>query len=329
MKKIFALILILALTFVLASCGEKEKEEEQLILAFNTNGLTNETMSFMVDVMQAYCDENNIKFLTAQDNDDFATTQTNLENFVAGGAKGIIFRNADPTASENMVGELEGKGVAIVSYDEISQNASYSFTCSFYDLGYAIGKMAAEWANEHIEGEAINGLMSVEVNAAAVARSDGIQDGFNQNVKNGRTVRQPISGHDFEGTWENMLIGTPELNICTSLADACVVGVAATWYADLMGKGMDISHYGVFSTDATDIALDLITQAKNGKGIYRGTIDLGLKDAVPLGMIKCCHAAALGQKAEGYDKVNYYKINLVMEDNVEEFCKKYGITFNS
>ena len=128
MKRVFALILIFALAFVLASCGKKE---EQLILAFNTNGLTNETMSFMVDVMQAYCDENNIKFLTAQDNDDFSTTQANLENFVAGGAKGIIFRNADPTASENMVKELEDKGIAIVSYDEISQNATYSFTCSF------------------------------------------------------------------------------------------------------------------------------------------------------------------------------------------------------
>ncbi len=328
MKKIFALLLILALTFVLASCGEKEKEDEQLILAFNTNGLTNETMSVMAEVMQKYCDDHGIKFLTAQDNSDFNTTQTNIENFIAGGAKGIIFRNEDPTASEVMVNEWQSKGCAIISYDEISESAAYSFTCSFYDLGYAIGKMAAEWANEHIPGEAINGLMSVEVNAAAVARSDGIQDGFNQNIKNGRTVRQPL-GSDFAATWENMLIGTPEINICTSLADACVVGVTATWYADLLGRGADIGQYGVFSTDATDIALDLITQAKNGKGIYRGTIDLGLKDAVPLGMITCCHAAALGQKAEGYDKINYYKINLVMEDNVVEFCEKYGITFNS
>jgi hypothetical protein len=57
---------------------------------------------------------------------------------------------------------------------------------------------------------------------------------------------------------------------------------------------------GVFSTDATDIALNLIKKAKTGESIYRGTFDLGIKDEVPLGMIKSCHAVIVGRDP-GYD----------------------------
>ena len=108
------------------------------------------------------------------------------------------------------------------------------------------------------------------------------------------------------------------MKVFSSLADSMVVGVAEAWYADLVGAGKDISEYGVFSTDATDIALNLLNQTKQGKGIFRGTIDLGLKDRVPLGMITCCHKAILGEET-GYERVNYYEVKLVMEDNVDEY----------
>ena len=59
---------------------------------------------------------------------------------------------------------------------------------------------------------------------------------------------------------------------------------------------------------------------KKGEGIFRGTIDLGLKDRVPLGMITCCHKAILGEDP-GYERVNYYEVKRVMEDNVDEYSQ--------
>ncbi len=321
MKKLFALILVMVLAFALAACGGK-KDDDQITLAFNTNGLTNETMTFMVDVMQKYCDEHNIKFLMSQCGGDVATLQNNLENFVAGGVDGIVFMNYDEAGIEPLLLDLKAKGIALVSYDEESQICDYSFCCSNYDLGYAIGKMAAEWANEHVQGEAINGLLSAEGVQFLKIRSDGVEDGFNQNIKNGTTIRTPSNpGTSSVDTFNNLLSAHPEVNICTSVADAAVCPVAEAWYGDLVGAGKDISQYGVFSTDATDIALNLINNAKKGKGIYRGTIDLGLKTWIPLGMIQCCHAAVLGVPAEGWEKVNYYKIYYVMENNIDEYSE--------
>ncbi|MBR3353986.1 MAG: hypothetical protein IKG47_01305, partial [Oscillospiraceae bacterium] len=61
-------------------------------------------------------------------------------------------------------------------------------------------------------------------------------------------------------------------------------------------------------------------KAKDGEGIYRGTIDLGLKDRVPLGMIKCCHAGILGQDPpEGFSTTNYYEFTYVTEENIDDY----------
>lgn len=336
MKKLVSILLLLVLTFSLAACGagsdtapepneqsgetEPKEEERQLIIGFNTNNMTNETMSFMMDVFYDYGKQNNIKILTAEDGGDSAKTQTNLENFVAAGADGVIIRVNDPTGIEMMIEDLVEKGVKVVAYDEKSEAADYSFLCSNYDLGYAIGQMAAEWANEAIDDDNIlMGLISVEVNESSVNRSDGIQNGFLENCPRGEVFRMPLSGDKVE-VFYNMLSARPDIKICTSLADAVVVGIAEAWYADIVGAGGDVSEYGVFSTDATDIALNLIAKSKTDESIYRGTVDLGLKDTVPLGMIQCCHAAILGKDApEGYEKINYFKTKFVTAKNIDEY----------
>ena len=338
MKKILALLMLLVLAFSFAACGgsssggdttpsggdttpaDNKKEDKQLIIGFNTNGLTNETMSFMADVMRDYCNQNNIKFLTAEDNNDTAVTINNLENFVSAGVNGVIVRINDPEGMTPTIKELVEKGVTVVSYDEYVEAANYSFLCSFYDLGYAIGTMAGKWAEEHVTGDVVEmGLMSVEIVEAAVNRSDGIEDGFKDACPRADVFRSPYQGDQVD-CWNNMLSAKPGMKICCSLADAMVTGVAEAWCADLVGAGKDISEYGVFATDATEIALDLIKTAKEGKGIYRGTIDLGLKDRVPLGMIKCCHAGILGQDPpEGYGTTNYYEFKYVTEENIDEY----------
>ncbi|MDO5136909.1 MAG: sugar ABC transporter substrate-binding protein [Oscillospiraceae bacterium] len=338
MKKILALIMLLVLAFSFAACGGSATPEptpapsggdepapepaKELIIGFNTNGLTNETMSFMVDVMRDYCNKNNIKLLTAEDNNDTAVTINNLENFVSAGVNGIIVRINDPVGMTPTIQELVDKGITVVSYDEYVEAANYSFLCSFYDLGYAIGSMAGKWADKHIpnDDKIVCGLMSVEIVEAAVNRSDGIQDGFLDNCSRGEVFRSPFNGDQVD-CWNNMLSARPEMKICASLADAMVTGVAEAWYADLVGAGKDISEYGVFATDATDIALNLVKQAKEGKGIYRGTIDLGLKDRVPLGMIQCCHAGILGQDPPaGYGTTNYYEFTYVTEENIDDYA---------
>ena len=118
MKKLLALVLLLVMTLSMAACGGSggnegggggEKKDDKITLGFNTNGLTNETMSFMADVMKKYCDEHGFDFMVAQDDGEISKMQNNLENMVAGGCDGIIFMNYDPPAMEKVVLELKDK----------------------------------------------------------------------------------------------------------------------------------------------------------------------------------------------------------------------------
>ena len=339
MKKITAWLLILILSFALVSCGGQPTPEptpeptpdsgetepapepqRQLTIGFNTNNLTNETMSFMTDVFYKYGEENNIKILVSEDNMETAVTQNNLENMVAAGVDGIIFMNEDPVGVVPTIEMLKEKGIVVISYDEYSEEADYVFMCSNYDLGYAIGSMAGDWATEHVDDdEIIMGVMTGAFNDATTKRSAGIIDGFKEHCDRGRVYDVPAT-QPFVDCFYNMLSAEPNMKIFASLADSMVCGVAEAWYADLVGAGKDISEYGVFATDATDIALNLLNASKNGEGIFRGTIDLGLKDRVPLGMITCCHKAILGEDP-GYERVNYYEVKRVMEDNVDEYSQ--------
>ena len=333
MKKLLALILLLALAFSMAACGgggssngggggEDKQEDDKICLGFNTNGLTNETMSFMADVMKNYCDEHGFDFMVAQDDGEISKMQNNLENMVAGGCDGIIFMNYDPEAMSKVVLELKEKGIKFVSYDEYSDICDYCWHMSNYDTGYAIGQMAADWVNK-----AIPEIKDVEVGFIAadtikfmIDRGDGICDGLTDNCKNGVHIyRTPVAGSALD-TFANLWAAHPDIHIFTSIAGAAVTGVAEAWYGDLTGAGKDISQYGVFSTDATDIELNLIYQAKQGKGVYRGTIDLGLKDYIPIGMIECLHSAVTGEDF-GYPQENWYGLKFVTEDNIEEYMQ--------
>lgn len=126
MKKIIALLMLLVLTLALVSCGGQPAPEpapapadggdepapepaKQLTIGFNTNNLTNETMSFMTDVFFKYGEENNIKILVSEDNMETAVTQNNLENMVAAGVDGIIFMNEDPVGIVPTVEMLKEK----------------------------------------------------------------------------------------------------------------------------------------------------------------------------------------------------------------------------
>ena len=336
MKKLLALLLLLALAFSMAACGGGgssdggggssdggDKKDDKICLGFNTNGLTNETMSFMADVMKNYCDEHGFDFMVAQDDGEISKMQNNLENMVAGGCDGIIFMNYDPPAMEKVVLELKEKGIKFVSYDEYSDVCDYCWHMSNYDTGYAIGQMGAEWINKAIPEikDVEVGFLSADTIQFMIDRGDGIVDGFTDNCKNGCIVwRTPAANADFLGTYEAILQAHPDVHVFTSVAGAAVTGIAESWYGDLVGAGKDISQYGVFSTDATDIELNLIYQAKQGKGVYRGTIDLGLKDYIPIGMIECLHSAVTGEDF-GYPQENWYGLKFVTEDNIEEYMQ--------
>lgn len=354
MKKVLALILTLLLALSLFACAKVEQpattgegsegetqqttdaianetttEEvpeggEQLTIGFNTNSIANETMSYMIEVFEQYGKENNIKIITSEDGGDTATMLTNLENFEVAGVDGVIFMNYDPVGAESMVEDMISKGIAVISYDEYSEAANYSFTVSNWDLGYSIGKMGAEWINETLGGSAEICLLASDTIPVMVDRADGIEAGFKENCT-GEVIIYREDSNPFDkpsvDVFANTLAAHPNIHVITGCADAAVVPPCEAWYGDLVGAGADISKYAGFSTDCTAAAITLMQASLKNEAVFRGSIDLGLKDAVPLGMITACHAAILGKETD-YEKVTYYVSTPVTAKNLEEFLAK-------
>lgn len=344
MKKKVALLLSFAMLFLLCACSQNSPEpaktdppkegqeqsdtnqnnttsDKQLVVGFNANNLTNETMTYMVEVFEQYGAEHNIKILTSEDKGDTATMLSNIENLVAAGADGIILMNNDPQGVEPILQDLVDKGIPFVSYDEYSALAVNSFYGSNEQMGTAIGEMAAEWINENLEGHVDVALIGVDQNQFLKNRGDALEKAIYDNVADVSVWRDNL-GQDKppQDVLANLVVGHPNIKVLVGVADACVVSAAEAWYGDLVGQGADLSQYGVFATDATNAALKLIKASVDGGSIMRGSLDLGLKYDVPMGMIQCVHAAIEGRDS-GYPEVFVYKMNPVTEKNIDEFSQ--------
>jgi len=336
MKKLLSIILVLIMVLSLAACSQAEQPAEapaadapaaeapqageQLIIGFNANSLANENMSFMAEYFRAYGEENNIKILTSECQGDTATMLSNLENFVAAGAQGIILHNYDPTGVESMLLDLQEKGIVVVSYDEPSELCAHSYYVSNEDLGKQIAQNVINWYNENLEGPVKIALFTLENYEFMKVRGDACKAALEAGIPGCTVITQDGRTTDKVDLFNNMLAADPDIQILVGLYDSGVVGVAEAWYGDLVGAGKDISQYGVFASDATDIALNLINKAKNGEGIMRGTIDLGLKDNVPDSIIKSIHAAILGEDW-GYPQMNPFPYRFVTVENIDEFAQ--------
>lgn len=343
MKKLLSIILVLAMVLCMAACsgsGEtaetpkddaevkadapaaapaEEEEDEPIIIGFNANSLANENMAFMAEYFRAYGEENNIKILTSECGGDTATMLSNLENFVAAGAQGIILHNYDPVGVEPLLLDLQEKGIVVVSYDEPSELCEYSFYCSNEELGQQIAQGVIDWYNENLEGPVKIALFTLDGYNFMKVRGDACKAALEAGIPGCTVITEEVKGvADKVDVMNNMLAANPDIQILVGLCDSSVIAVAEAWYGDLVGAGKDISQYGVFASDATDIALNLINKAKNGEGIMRTTIDLGLKNDVPLGMIASCHAAIEGRDS-GYPQMNPFPYKFVTEENVHEY----------
>lgn len=273
-----------------------------------------------------YAEKYNIDFVGSNSkssyNGEDYSAQWNLNELEQLPIDGLITLVKDPEVVRPYIERIKNKGIPIVSYGEYLDIADYSFVYSNYDIGYAIGEMAAEWANNNIKDDKVTlGILTVEENEAGKDRSNGIEKGFLENCPRGEVVRQPVrplSGEPREA-FETMLSSKPDIKVVASLADDAVTGIAKYWYDKLIGMGKDVNEYGVFAAGATNEAMELINQAKSGGAIFRGTINMWRDGCTSLALLKCCHAAILGVDLEEYGQRNSYVFEPVTEKNISRF----------
>lgn len=306
--------------------GEIDRSET-IKIGFTVSGFDNENFVYMDQLMAAYCEENNIDYVTIAHNSESSTLMEIMENFEAAGCDGIIFQNFEPESIQSTLDHLYEKGVKVISYDAEVENVTGSWICSNYATGQVIGQCAADFINNELGGVCDYIVMDSQV-VFMQERVKGIMDTIAEQCPESTMVAtQRILLPEAVDTFESMLTAHPDVQVLCTGYSTCATNIVAAWLPELERKGADLSKYGVFTCDCTNLDLEYMYETMTeGTNILRSTVDLGLKEFVPMGMIEQCEAAIRGFESEYPEGTTQtFPYEAVTFDNLEEVAAKYDV----
>lgn len=298
MKKLIALLLALVMVCGLAACGTQEPAktetsaekpteavvetgtaEKEVLIKIGmtlTSVTTNPVFIEMSNRMAELCEENGwellLKDLTAD------TIVDTIENFISAGCNVIIVQaNQAPEAVASMLPALKEAGVAVAVYDYdamVGQPAVvYSASCDNYNTGYALGKAAAEWANENIDGHVYAGVINRESNEVFRPRAEGITDALKEYLKDGDVYAsvesRPGTAEGGITAAEDLMSAIPNMNLMVAWNGGSGVGA----YEAL--KAADYQGY-LFTCDASQDEIKALMEGK----FMMGSMDLDLGNQI-------------------------------------------------
>ena len=268
MKKLVALILAFCMAFALCACGQseapaaapaEEKAAEEVEAASDpikigicfTTWTSNPIFIDARKKLHELADQNGWELYEKDLTPD--TVINSLETFINAGCDVIIVQaNQAPDAVASMFPQFEEAGITlgIFDTDQFKDEAcvAYTATNDNYAGGYTIGKYAAEWAKEHIDGKVYAGVTTYECNEVFKYRPYGIMDGLKDNLDPDMleiaTVEVSVNGDNVQNIPEDALSMMPEMNIyCAWYGGAGVAG-----YETLKSLGWE---GGIFSCDCS------------------------------------------------------------------------------
>lgn len=308
---------------------EADPRAERIKIGFAVSGFDNENFVYMDKLMSAYCAENNIEYLTAPHNSQSSTLMDIMDNFMAAGINGVIFQNFEPDSINGTLEQMIEKGIKVISYDsqDVPEGTTGCWVCSNYDTGVIIGTAASDFINSELGGVCNYFIMNSKV-AFMQDRVQGIIDTIAEKCPNATLAYEPpkIVLAEAVETFSNMLTACPDVQVVCTGYSTCATNIIAEWLPEINRKGGDLSKYGVFTCDCTNLDIEYMAQTAKGENILRSTVDLGLKELVPMGMIQQCEAAIRGMECQYADgEVVTFPHDLVDMTNYQETAAKYNV----
>lgn len=207
MKKILALMLCLCLMVVMCvGCSNSSKEVENSKDPVSTQdgekvsdkkvekkykiGYANldDSIAFcqlVKESIQENCDILDIELVTADNKLDGPTALANAESFILQEVDGVIEFQSDAKFAEVIMDKFNENNIPVVAVDIPHPGATF-FGVNNYHVGRLAGEALAQWVNSNWDGAA-DTLISLELPQSGelvMQRSNGMYDGFMENVKN-------------------------------------------------------------------------------------------------------------------------------------------------
>lgn len=243
---------------------------DEITIGMSIPQLANPYFVSVMNGVQAKCDELGYTLTVVDAGYDVAKQVSDFENFGNQGVDAVISCPIDSNALIPVVEQLHEKGVMVISFAQVIDDADAIFTLNEYDYGVVIGTNAAQWINEKLGGKAQVLIISQDNVEAVVERGNGIQETIEKLCPDAEIVARQAGDNPEKGMeiTENILQQYPDVRVITGNNDAGPLGA----YEAIIGMGLASDDFYIGGGDATPEAIE---KMKEEGSIYRATVDLG------------------------------------------------------
>lgn len=325
MKKKLSLLMTAALLacMVMSGCsgggGETDSKKEkgtddEISIGVTVMTLANTIWAETCTAIEDNCKDNGWK-CTVVDCSSTAQTQiTQVENFIQKGVDAIVINPTDQAALETVMKEAMDAGIKVLSWDIDSDAADCCLLVDNYNVGYEIGRQAADWIEKNLDGKAEVCILDYpEAGAEVIKRADGINDAIKELSPNSKVVAQVSHQGSTDGgmqAMENVLQSNPNCRVVCSVGDGGAMGANEA----LKAAGIKGSEAGIFSADGTTEFLSKIAAGEPCKMSILLDDPLSKAESITSTVDKLL-------KGEKVEKDLYTNVQVIDESNLEEYYK--------
>lgn len=320
MKKMLSILLALCMLLGLGAAANAEKEYSEISVVAVLVSATSSVTSDCASGMQAWADANGVKLTVMYYENSISDYINMLENAKNSGTDVIICQNTSEQDAIDVLTEIANDpNIVLCCYDvEVPVKYDFCFTASNYDLGRAVGEMAAEWANKNLVAngkEVICGIGDYSISPIAHQRYQGTCDALKEGCPEAQIVMTAEMAFPLEGieAGENFLQAYPNMNIVCGINDQSVCGVYETFIA--AGKGNET--IGMFSIDGIAEALYNIYKGD----IYGGCVD---QDQIAVGAQMVQYSVEKVAGVAEREPVQYFPRVKVTAENIGDYMEKFA-----
>lgn len=318
MKKLLkALVIILSIVLIIGCSAEQpaeNSEKDTIKIGYSVQTLANPYFVTVVEGFEKYAQEKGIEVVIADGKQDAAVQVSQIENFIAQGVDAIIISPVNGNALEDVVEQAKDAGIVVVAGNQDFPGSQAFVTIPEYELGKSLGDVTGKYIAENwgLDEEVEVLVFDYPEIESIIARGDGIREGIMEFAPNAKIV-QSISANTPEkgaAAMESALQKFPNIQVVAGVNDAGILGA----YEIVMGSNVNTDKFYLGGMDATDQALDLISQ----NTIYKATIDINPKGTGKIFIDTILDVLNNGPKSEPVS----IALNPVTIENVSEFLSK-------
>src|SRR5699024_8268100 len=269
MKKGFALLLILALSFSLVGCGTNKEGEtpdtnkDNYTIGFVISTQTNPFFVSLKEGAEEKSKELGVEIIVLDSQDDPSKEASNMEDLITKDVDLILVNPTDSDAIVNSVMAANDADIPVITVDRASNGGEVlSYIASDNVAG---GKMAGEYIIEQLGGKGnVVELEGIVGTNAATERGEG----FNEAIKDKDITVVAKQTAEFDRAkglevMENILQSQPEIDAVFAHNDEMALGALEAIKAsdrDILVVGFDATDDAVAAVKEGDLAATIAQQ---------------------------------------------------------------------